>query len=65
MRDKDGHVTGNCIEGAAEIPIILDSGMELTDEQVDVALQRWIDFSVEYVRYSDFLKRVDLMIFIN
>ena len=45
---KDGHVTGNCIEGAAEIPIILDSGMEITDEQVDAALKRWIDFSVEY-----------------
>ena len=45
---KDGHVTGNCIEGAAEIPIILDSSMALTDEQVDAALQRWIDFSVEY-----------------
>ena len=48
VRDKDGHVTGNCIEGAAEVPIILDSGMELTDEQVDAALKRWIDFSVEY-----------------
>lgn len=48
VRDKDGHVTGNCIEGAAEIPIILDSGMELTDEQVDAALKRWIDFSIEY-----------------
>ena len=45
---KDGHVTGNCIEGAAEIPIVLDSSMELTDEQVDAALKRWIDFSVEY-----------------
>ena len=45
---KDGHVTGNCIEGAAEVPIILDSSMELTDEQVDAALQRWIDFSVDY-----------------
>ncbi len=45
---EDGHVTGNCIEGAAEIPIILDSSMELTDEQVDAALQRWIDFSVTY-----------------
>ena len=45
---KDGHVTGNCIEGAAEIPIILDSSMELTDEQVDAALQRWIVFSVEF-----------------
>ena len=48
VRDTDGHVTGNCIEGAAEIPIILDSSMELTDEQVDTALRRWIDFSVEY-----------------
>ena len=45
---KDGHVTGNCIEGAAEIPIILDSSMELTDEQVDASLKRWIDFSIEY-----------------
>ena len=44
---KDGHVTGNMYEGAAEIPIILDCSMELTDEQVDVALQRWIDFSVK------------------
>ena len=45
---KDGHVTGNCIEGAAEVPIILDSGMELTDEQVDAALKRWIAASIEY-----------------
>jgi hypothetical protein len=45
---KDGHVTGNMYEGATEIKVILDSGMELTDEQVDAALQRWIDFSVEY-----------------
>ena len=45
---KDGHVTGNMYEGATEVRIILDSGMDLTDEQVDAALQRWIDFSVEY-----------------
>ena len=45
---KDGHVTGNMIEVATEVPIILDSLMELTDEQVDAALQRWIDFSTEY-----------------
>ena len=45
---KDGHVTGNCIEGAAEVPIILDGLMDLPDEKVDAALQRWIDFSVEY-----------------
>ena len=45
---KDGHVTGNMIEVATEVPIILDSSMELTDEQVDAALKRWIDFSTEY-----------------
>ena len=45
---KDGHVTGNMYEGATEVHIILDGGMELTDEQIDAALQRWIDFSVEY-----------------
>ena len=43
---KDGHITGNVIEGSAEIPIVLDSAMDLTDEQIDAALQRWIDFSV-------------------
>ncbi len=45
---KDGHVTGNMYEGATEIPFILDSSMELTDEQVDASLKRWIDFSVEF-----------------
>ena len=45
---KDGHVTGNMYEGAAELPVIFDSSMELTDEQIDAALKRWIDFSVEY-----------------
>ena len=44
---KDGHVTGNMYEGATEIPIIFDGLMELTDEQVDAALQRWIEFSVQ------------------
>lgn len=44
---KDGHVTGNIFEGAAEVPIMLDGVMELPDEMVDAALQRWIDFSVE------------------
>lgn len=43
---KDGHVTGNMFEGSTEIPIILDSSMELSDEQVDAALNRWIEFSV-------------------
>ena len=45
---KDGHVTGNMYEGATEVKVILDCGMGLTDEQVDAALQRWIDFSVEF-----------------
>jgi len=44
---KDGHVTGNMYEGSTEVPVILDSAMELTDEQVDAALNRWIEFSVE------------------
>ena len=44
---KDGHVTGNMFEGAAELPIVLDSCMDLTDEQIDAAVQRWIDYSVE------------------
>ena len=43
---KDGHVTGNMFEGSTEIPIILDNSMELTNEQIDAALNRWIDFSV-------------------
>jgi len=43
---KDGHVTGNMIEASTEVPIILDSMMKLTDEQVDAALNRWIEFSV-------------------
>ena len=45
---KNGHVTGNIIEGSAEVSIILDSAMDLTDEQIDAALARWIDFSKEY-----------------
>ena len=44
---KNGHVTGNIIEGSAEVSIILDSAMDLTDEQIDAALTRWIDFSSE------------------
>ncbi|MBO5535239.1 MAG: amidohydrolase family protein, partial [Clostridia bacterium] len=42
---KDGHVTGNIIEGTAEMPIILDSSMDLTDEQIDAAIEKWIDYS--------------------
>ena len=44
---KDGHVTGNMFEGSTELPIIFDSALELTDEQVDAALMRWVDFCVE------------------
>ncbi|MBR0456054.1 MAG: amidohydrolase family protein [Firmicutes bacterium] len=47
VRDKDGHVTGNVIEGSAEVPIILDGAMDLTEEQIDTVLQGWIDFCVE------------------
>ena len=43
---KDGHLTGNIIECSAVVPIILDSSMHLSDEQIDAALQRWIDFSL-------------------
>ena len=28
-------------------PIILDSSMHLSDEQIDAALQRWINFSLD------------------
>ena len=42
---KDGHVTGNIFEGAAEVPLMLDGSMELTDEQIDYSIRRWIDFS--------------------
>ena len=44
---KDGHVTGNIFEGSAEMPIILDGSMDLTDEQIDAELTRWIDYSVK------------------
>ena len=44
---KNGHLTGNIIECSAEVPIILDSSMHLSDEQIDAALQRWIDFSLD------------------
>ena len=43
---KDGHVTGEMSEGAAEMPVILDAAMEKSDEELDAALQRWIDYSV-------------------
>lgn len=42
---KDGHVTGNIFEAAAETPFLIDGAEKLTDEQIDAALKRWIDFS--------------------
>ena len=43
---KDGHVTGNIFEAAAETRFLIDGAEKLTDEQIDAALKRWIDFSV-------------------
>ena len=45
---KDGHVTGNLMEITAQVPILFDSAMDYTDEQIDAAIQRWIDFSVKH-----------------
>ncbi len=42
---KDGHITGNIFEAAAETPFLIDGAEKLTDEQIDAALKRWIDFS--------------------
>ena len=43
---KDGHVTGNIFEAAAETRFLIDGAENLTDEEIDAALKRWIDFSV-------------------
>ena len=43
---KNGKLTGYIIEGSAEVRIVLDGSMDLSDEQIDAALQSWIDFSV-------------------
>ena len=45
---KDGHVTGNVFEAAAEMPFLLDEALDLSDEQLDAALMRWIHFSVDH-----------------
>ena len=42
---RDGHVTGNIYE-VAIMRFLLDGTRELTDEQIDRALIRWIDNSV-------------------
>ena len=41
---KDGHVTGNSFE-TASWPILFDGVNDLTDEQIEASVQRWIDFS--------------------
>ena len=46
VRDAEGHVTGNMFEGA-EMAILQDGNNELTDEQIEKALLRWIDYSVD------------------
>jgi predicted amidohydrolase YtcJ len=42
---RDGHVTGNSYE-TASWPILFDSLRGITDEQIDVALERWVAYSV-------------------
>ena len=44
---KDGRLTGNVFE-TAEMRFLLDGSMDLTDEQLDAALTRWIDYSKEF-----------------
>ena len=44
---KDGRLTGNVFE-TAEMRFLLDGSMDLTDEQIDAALVRWIDYCKEY-----------------
>ena len=34
---RDGHVTGNLMEITAQVPILFDSAMDYTDEQIDAA----------------------------
>ncbi len=41
---KDGHLTGNSYE-TASWPILFDGVNDLTDEQIDASIQRWIEFS--------------------
>ncbi len=41
---KDGHVTGNSFE-TASWPILFDGVNDLTEEQIRVSLERWIEYS--------------------
>ena len=48
VRDENGHVTGNAYECAAW-PFLFDGLQEnLTDEMMEAALMRWINFCKEY-----------------
>ena len=48
VRDENGHVTGNAYEATAW-PFLFDGLQEsLTDEQLEGALMRWVDFCREY-----------------
>ena len=44
---KDGHVTGGIYESAL-MRFILDGTENITDEQIDEGLKRWIDYSVAH-----------------
>lgn len=46
-RDANGHVTGNMFEGAA-VSALMHHTKDITDEQIEKAVKRWIDFSVEH-----------------
>ena len=40
-------MTGEMSEGATIVKIILDDAMDRPDEEIDAALKRWIDYSVD------------------
>ena len=44
---ENGHPTGNVFE-TAEMRFLLDGTMDLTDEQLDAALMRWINYCKEF-----------------
>ena len=44
---KDGHLTGNSFE-TASWPMLFDGISQLTDEQINTAVLRWLDSSIAY-----------------
>lgn len=44
---KDGHITGAVFE-ALIMRFIMDGAENITDEEIDTALKRWIDYSVDH-----------------